>query len=256
MLVMVCATRAFAQASDTLWSSAASEARAHATADSLRRAVLRLATFAGFADTTCVVGELRTFEGDAEGGAKKALAALEQLVWSYGVNAPLDNEQGRALMRTLARIETGGPPPRWDTATGTGPRSFNPVISSKLYDPTEKKCVQVPGVDPDGLLLPKMSEFTPPRDSGAVEYDVGYGPDAVNALKNVFYARHRSEKDAILHTTRVTAYAMWQDYALVGVVREQEQGGVLKLGGKATGALYAFHRAGSEWRLLAIVRSW
>src|SRR6185503_4680217 len=130
---------------DTSLSSVRSDARARAQADSLRREVLRYATFAGFGSTPCGGTDMRTFERDTAGKVSDLLSRLELLVLSHGVSAPLDNEAGKSLLRTVVRMEAGGPGPRWDVATGNGPRSFNPILPALLYNPRDKKCEQTPG---------------------------------------------------------------------------------------------------------------
>src|SRR5712691_8071890 len=69
---------------DSSWSGVAAAARAHSTADSLRRRILALSSFAGFLDPACSAGELRTFENDTKNESGPALASLEKLVMSYG----------------------------------------------------------------------------------------------------------------------------------------------------------------------------
>jgi hypothetical protein len=49
---------------------------------------------------------------------------------------------------------------------------------------------------------------------------------------------------------------LWKDYAVVGVRRPQERGGVQVGDSNRGGASYLFRKTGQEWRLLSIVRSW
>ena len=224
--------------------------------DSLRRGILRLASFAGFGDEPCAVGDLRTFDRDTANDSRRMLGEFEQLVASYGAFESLDNPTGRALLRAVMRLETGGPGPRWDVLTGDAPRAFNPVLPTRLYDVNKKQCVPMMGTVPDGVVLPLVTNFTPPRDSGAVQVDVGYGAEGMNSLRNLFFARHQNDTTAVLHDARVTAHAIWQDYALVSVLREAEARGVIPIEGKMTGAVYAFHRVDGEWRLLAFAKNW
>ena len=256
MFLLASSQTASAQAgADTSMSGAAAETAALARADSLRRVVLRYATFAGFADTSCAPGDIRTFEKDTTDVVKNALMKLELLVLSYGAYTSLENEAGRALMRALVRLEGGGPGPRWDLATGTGPRAFNPVLPVELFNPETKKCQMTPGLEPGGIVLPALKTFEVPRDSGAFDFAVTFGPTGMNDLRNFYFSRHRTDTAAVLNSVRVNAYGMWQNYAIVGVVRQQERRGVLPNAKEATGAVYAFHRVGSEWRLLALIRN-
>jgi hypothetical protein len=241
---------------DTALSSARSDARDRARADSLRREVLRLATFAGFGTTPCGGVDMRTFERDSTGKAvPELLARLELLVLTHGVSASVDNESGRALLRAVVRMEAGGPGPRWDVLTGVAPRSFNPLLPTMLYNPEAKKCEQTPGEEPDGLILPPATGFTAPTDSGTPAIHVRHSAAGVNQIRDMFFARFGSDTTAVLRITRVNAHALWENYAIVSVVRERLSRGVMTIAGATTGSVYAMHRVGREWRLLAVVRT-
>ncbi|HYV95989.1 MAG TPA: hypothetical protein VE967_00890 [Gemmatimonadaceae bacterium] len=258
-LAALAIARAAAAQTDTSMSSARAEAQARAQADSLRRVVLGLATYAGFVDSSaCAPGDVRTFENDTADVVKNALAALEVLVLSHGAFVPLDNEAGRALMRAALRLEMGGPGPRWDTISGLGPRSINPFLPTRLLNSETKECkVWDPGNEPDGIVLPApMTGFLVPRDSGAFNATVGYGPGALNDIRNFFFSRNRTNPNAVLKVTRVNAYGIWGDYAIIGVTRDRQRQGAVPLPKETTGATYAFHRVGSEWRLLAVIKDW
>jgi hypothetical protein len=243
---------------DTMWSGARSEARAHATADSLRAAILRLSSFAGFSanDSTCAMGDVRTFEKDTTERSRDLLASLERLVIAYGAFQIIDNPSGHALLREVVRLETGGPGPRWDVASGHAPRAFNPMLPGRALNPTTKVCERTPGIAPDGVVLPPVTNLAVPHDSGAVTFVVGYGFEGMNSLRDFFFAQHRNDSTAVLHDARVNAYAIWQDYGIVSVVRESQLRGVVPLPKELLGTVYAFHKVGAEWRLLAIVRTW
>jgi hypothetical protein len=242
--------------SDTSMSPARQHARARATMDSLRRVALRYATYAGFADTSCAPGDIRTFERDTAGVARKALLTLEKLVLAYGAAVSLDNPLGKALLRAVLRLEGGGPGPRWDTMTGLGPRAFNPILPVELFNPETKKCQMTPGIEPDGIVLPDVTGLVVPRDSGALNVTVGYGTTGLTELRNFFFSRHAADSQAVLHYTRVNAHAMWENYAIIGVVREKQLKGAVPIPNETTGAVYAFHRVGAEWRVLAMIRNW
>jgi hypothetical protein len=242
--------------SDTSMSGARADARALTTADSLRRAILGYATFAGFGDTPCATGDIRTFERDTAGVVQALLARFEVLVLSYGAYVSLDNDAGTSLLRAVVRLEGGGPGPAWDTMTGSGPRAFNPVLPIRFYNTETKQCDLAPGNAPDGIVLPQVTGFRVPRDSGAFDFTVGYGPAAISDLRNFFFSRHANDTSAVLHSVRVNAHAMWENYAIVGVVRDVDRRGAVPVERESTGAVYAFHRVDTEWRLLAVVRSW
>lgn len=242
---------------DTSFSGARSDARARAQLDSLRREVLRYATFAGFGATPCGGIDMRTFDSDANGTQVPALLArMELIVLTHGVSAPLSTDEGRSLLRAVVRLEAGGPGPRWDVVTGAAPRAFNPVLPTSLYDPKEKKCVMTPGEEPDGLILPPATGFKAPSDSGTVAVHVRHTAEGANEIRNMFFARFANDTTAVLRLTRVNAYGMWGDYAIVSVSRERQARGITPLAGETTGSVYAFHRVNREWRLLAVVRTW
>ena len=243
-------------AADTSMSSARADARAHATADSLRGAILAYATFAGFGDSPCATGDIRTFDRDTAGVVNVLLARLEVLVLSYGAYASLDNDAGKALLRAVVRLEGGGPGPVWDTSNGSGPRAFNPVLPIRLYNTETKQCDLAPGNEPDGIVLPPVTGFSVPRDSCAFQFTVGYGPAGIADLRNFFFSRHANDTSAMLHSIRVNAHAMWQDYAIISVVRDVDRRGSVPIQRESSGTVYAFHRVGAEWRLLAVVRNW
>jgi hypothetical protein len=241
---------------DESMSGAASEARAVQQADSIRAAVLRYATFAGFADAACAPGDVRTFEADTGGVVPRLLKRLEVVVASYAAFSSLDNDAGRALLRAVARYETGGPGPRWDVLSGDAPRAFNPILPARLLNAATGECQDTPGAAPFGLILPAVTGFEPPKDSGAVPHLVEHGPDAVGRVRDAFVAIHGQDTAAVLRHTRVNAYALWGDYAIISVVRQAEDRGFVPLPRESTGAAFAFHRVNGEWRLLAVIRNW
>jgi hypothetical protein len=243
---------------DTTWSSARADRAMRLRADSLRNLVLSYSAWVGFAEGPCATGDVRTFDRDSTGVVQRALGNLEFLVLTYGAYTSLNNVAGRALMRAVVRLETaGGPAPRWDVASGRPPRVLNPVLPASLYNPETKRCVPTPGTTPNGLVLPEMTNFTPPRDSGAVDFAVSYGARGLNTLRDFFASKQRPSDSVIVYrTTRVVAHAIWQDYAIVAVQRDAERLGAVAIPQESTGATYAWRRVGGEWRLLAVVRTW
>jgi hypothetical protein len=243
--------------SDTSWSGAAADAKALRQADSLRRSILALASFAGFADAPCAPGDIRTFDRDTTGRAVELLRRLELLVLSYGAYGSLDSDAGRALMRAVTRLETGGPGPRWDVLSGASPRAFNAELPTSMHNSSTNQCELTPGKAPFGLVLPVTPGFVPPLDSGAVGVIVEQGRDGVKRVRDFFFSSARGrDSGAVLRHTRVNAYSMWGDYAIVAVQRDAEYRGVIPVQGESSGAVYAFHRAEGEWRLLALIRNW
>jgi hypothetical protein len=172
------------------------------------------------------------------------------------VSASLNNEAGKALLRSVVRLEAGGPGPRWDVLTGVAPRAFNPLLPTAMYNPQAKQCEMTPGEEPDGMILPPAGTFTAPADSGTAAVHVRFSAAGANEIRDMFYARFKSDTNAVLRLTRVNAYGMWDNFAVVSVIRERLARGITPLAGATTGSVYAFHRVGREWRLIALVRSW
>jgi len=240
---------------DASMSGEAAEARARRQADSIRQAILGHASFAGFAEARCAPGDVRTFERDSSGTVGRLLKRIELLIASHAAFDSLDSETGRALLRAVARLETGGPGPQWDVLSGPSPRAFNPVLPTTLLNPVSGACEDTPGTTPFGLVLPEVTGFVAPKDSGAASYLVEYGSGGVKRVRDAFVALHR-DSAVVLRHTRVNAHAMWGDYAIISVVRAAEDRGVVPLPNLTGGAVYLFHRAEGEWRLLAVVRNW
>jgi hypothetical protein len=225
-------------------------------ADTIRAGVLRMSEFAGFQDS-CARGELRTFPTDSMHAVPRWLSQLERLVLSRGADAPLNNARGRALVRATVRLETGGPGPRWDVAEGDAPRAINPYLSIRVLNPLTGECVDAPGKDPYGILLPELKRFDPPRDSGSVQYVAGYGPDALKEMRDFFYSRAgKDNPDTVMRYVNLTAFGIWGPYAIVSVTRGADRQGAIPMKEEESGAVYAFHWINDEWRLLGIVRTW
>jgi hypothetical protein len=219
----------------------------------LRGQILSLASFAGLADD-CSSAELRVFQAGTDQLLKELVGNLETLIVSYGIGTAIDSPEGKALLTATARLETYGPGIPWDVLEGEAPRTFNPVVTSRLPNPETGRCEDIPGLDPLALIVPKVDGWEPPRDSMVYPVVVGYGPEAVNELREWFYERNGGSPDSTLRYVRVTAYAILGDYATVSVVRESERGGTVPLPQFRSGATYLLHKVGSEWRMISYSR--
>ncbi len=224
-------------------------------ADVLRTRLLGLTSFAGLADE-CSAGELRVLDADSSEVATSLLLELERLVISYGAATALDNVKGRALLRAVTRLETNGPGIAWDVLDGDAPRTFNPITTTRLPNPETKACEDIPGMDPAAILLPQVAGFEVPRDSMAVPVTVGYGPDALNELRDWHYQRTEGAAESMLRYVRVTTTALLGDYATVAVQRESERQGAVPYPQLSSGASYVLHWVGDEWRLIGYSRVW
>jgi hypothetical protein len=84
-----------------------------------------------------------------------------------------------------------------------------------------------------------------------------FGPEGQQRARDEFFAAVGAKNpNADLSYQVIAPMVIWQDYAVVGVHRPRERGGIEVGSGSDGGAAYLLRRVGGEWRLLAIVRSW
>jgi hypothetical protein len=224
-------------------------------ADALRARVLGMSDFAGLADK-CSAGELRIYDADSAKVAMGLMEEMERLIISYGAGSSLQSPDGLSLLTALARLETYGPGIAWDVLSGDAPRTFNALTTSRLPNPETGVCEDIPGLDPLALLVPQVDGWDAPRDSMTFPLTIGYGPEAVNDLRNWYYGKYANEPDSALRYVRLTTHAMLGDYATIAVQRESERQGTVPLPQFRSGASYVLHKVGSEWRLLGYARIW
>ncbi|MBA4071508.1 MAG: hypothetical protein C0497_06685 [Gemmatimonas sp.] len=229
-------------------------------ADSLRVAILSVARFVHLDTTQCNQGVLRTFPDSARTPgaptAVESLARLERLVIAEGVENPVDNPRGHALLRGVVGWEVGMARPRWDVADGAPTyKAIAAGLAGEFWNPDTKACESFVPEEPHYVLLPPLTNFTMPRPP-RTELTIGFGERGLFELRDKFFASHRGDSTAVLTYAHVIATVLWRDYALVAVNRPAEQMGAMPLRQGAGGSTYLFHFANGEWRLLAIVRTW
>ena len=229
-------------------------------ADSLRVAVLSAARFVHLDTTQCNQGVLRTFPDSARAAgapsAAETLARLERLVIAQGVEDPIDNARGHALLRAVVGWEVGMTRPNWDVADGAPTyRAIAAGLAGEFWNPETKACESFVPEKPRYALLPPLTNFTMPRPPRTA-LTIGFGERGLLDLRDKFFASHRGDSTAVLTYAQVIATVVWRDYAVVAVNRPAEQLGALRLRQGAGGSTYLFHFANGEWRLLAIVRTW
>ncbi|MHB0963277.1 MAG: hypothetical protein ACYC5V_08740 [Gemmatimonadaceae bacterium] len=229
-------------------------------ADSLRVAILSAARFVHLDTTQCNQGVLRTFPDSAGAAgalsAAQALARLERLVIAEGVENPIDNARGHALLRGVVGWEVGMARPNWDVADGAPTyRAIAAGLAGEFWNPDTKKCESFVPEEPHYVLLPPLTNFTMPRPPRTA-LTIGFGERGLLDLRDKFFASHRGDSTAVLTYAHVIATVLWRDYAVVAVNRPAEQMGAMRLRQGAGGSTYLFHFANGEWRLMAIVRSW
>jgi hypothetical protein len=239
--------------------SPAEEARYAQRAERLRARILAASGWTDLGGDSCSVGMLRTFSSDSGTGARalEDVAELERIIVARGIDNPIDTPAGHALMRTVAAWEAFAGRPRWDVAAGqTAPRAIVAGLGGGFRNPTTGKCeTYLPG-DTATVVLPLLTNFTPPRTEG-VRLTLYYGEPGVRRARDLFHGTvAQRDSGAVFSYTRVRAAVLWRDYAVVAVNRPAEVAGVLTLSKGLGGGTYIFRRVGDEWRLLVIVRTW
>jgi hypothetical protein len=229
-------------------------------ADSLRTVVLNAARFAHLDSTQCNPGALRTFPDSARAAgtadAVATVARLERLIIAEGVENPIDNVRGHALLRGVTGWEAGMARPLWDVPAGSATSSAIAAgMSGEFWNPDSKKCESFVPEEPQYVVLPPLTNFTMPRPPKS-ELTIGFGLNGLTEIRDKFFASHRGDSTAILTYAQVVATVIWQDYAVVAVNRPAEQMGAMKLRVGSGGVTYLFHFVSGGWRLLAIVRTW
>lgn len=229
-------------------------------ADSLRTALLTASRFTQMDGAQCNQGVLRTFPDSLRtAGAPDpsvTAAKLERLIIAEGVEDPIDNERGHALLRGVVGWETGVVRPRWDVPAGEAPPpAIAAGMSGEFWNPDTKSCEPFVPVEPQYVVLPPLTNFTMPRPP-KTELTVGFGPSGLMDIRDKFFTAHQGDSTAMLSYAQVVATVIWRDYAVVAVNRPVEQMGAMKMRQGSGGVTYLFHFVSNEWRLLAIVRTW
>jgi hypothetical protein len=237
----------------------AEEARYAARADALRARILAATRWTDLEGDSCTVGVLRTFAADSAGDTRMRadVAELERVIIARGIDDPIDTPRGHDLLRTLAAWEAHSTRPRWDVPAGETPRqAIAAGLGGSFRNPSTRRCESVLPADTATIVLPPLTNFTPPATPG-VRLTLYAGEDGVRRARDVFHgAIGARDTAAVLTYTKVRAAVIWRDYAVVAVNRPAERGGVQLLDRGLGGATYIFHRVGDEWRLLSIVRTW
>lgn len=229
-------------------------------ADSLRTVVLNAARFAHLDSAQCNPGVLRTFPDSARAAGTAdpatAVAWLERLIIAEGVENPIDDARGHALLRGVVGWEAGMVRPRWDVPAGSDTYSTIAAgMSGEFWNPDSKKCESFVPDEPQFVVLPPLTNFTMPRPPKTA-LTIGFGLTGLTEIRNKFFTSHWGDSTAILSYAQVVAAVTWRDYAVVAVNRSVEQMGAMKLRQGSGGVTYLFHFVTGEWRLLAIVRTW
>jgi hypothetical protein len=224
-----------------------------------RTALLARAGWADLGDR-CNPGALRIFPADTAPAQRLELEQfLERMmatIVARGVGASVDTRDGRALVRTVVGWEAGIDRPHWDADEPTVRPAIAAGLTGEVPDPTGPGCLPPPS-NPDTVtfVIPAITDMTfPNADRPRVKAYLG--PGAVRHVRDEFVVAHKGDPEALLEYIHVAPVVIWREWGLVRVRRPVEPGGFAVDADGRGGATYLFRRVGSEWRLLAIVRTW
>jgi hypothetical protein len=240
----------------------AEEARYDARARALRDRIVAAGTIRAMGTDACNPGALRVFDlledPVARARVDRDVWELERLVLVRGLQRPVNDERGHALMATVMRWESGDERPRWDADVAEPPRAVPPGLMGEFPDPQTGACIRARELDTLTFWLPAVEKMPlPGRGAGPVR-KVYFGPDGVDWARREFFTEHGADTSAILEYVRLAPVIRWREWGLVAVERPAEKQGAVvgaQTGGSG-GASYLFRWVAGEWRLVAIVRTW
>ena len=237
--------------------AAEEEAQYRRRADSLRMVILEHARWVDLGTDSCNPGTFRSFPEDSSATdvAKRALDQLERAIVVSGLDLPLTARESHDLLRTVIAWEADLERPYWDVVGDETPRrAMAPGLGGQFVSAATGQCDRFIPLEGQTFVIPDVGAFVPPRGS-AGKLQVVVGEEGLKAARDRFFVGH-TEADPVFTYTRIAPAIVWGDYALVSVNRPAELRGVRLLPTGAGGATYIFHRAGGQWRLLAIARAW
>ncbi len=245
------AIRAFLEADDSYYEARVLAARAQ---------YLKRAAWANLGDR-CNPGSLRVFPADTSPAQRDSLQQLaeqmESTVLARGVGSRLDTPDARALLRVIVGWEAGVDRPRWDGYEKVPRSAIATGLTGEVPDPRGTGCLKSPtAADTVTFVVPGFAVMDFP--SASTPRVKGYfGALAQQHARDEFFAAvGRKDVTAELSYILVAPMVIWRGWALVGVDRPREKGGVEIGVASNGGAVYLMHRNGVEWRLLSVVRSW
>ncbi|QJR36292.1 hypothetical protein [Gemmatimonas groenlandica] len=226
----------------------------------LRREYLSRASWADLGDR-CNPGALRVFSKDTTPELQKALQAIvermEQTIVLQGAGNALAAPEARALLRVVVGWEAGIDRPRWDEDGVGVHRAVATGLTGDVPDPTKAGCLPSPVMsDTVTFVVPGFADMDFPK-APRPRVKAYFGPQGQQRARDEFFAAVGAKNpSADLSYIVVAPIVIWRDYAVVGVNRPREKGGIAVGSGSNGGATYLLRRVGGEWRLLSIVRSW
>jgi len=209
----------------------------------------------------CNPGALRIFPNDTSYAQRDSLQRLvnrmEQTLIGRGVGARLDTPEARVLLRTIVGWEAGIDRPMWDVDGKVSRPAVAAGLTGDVPDPRGDGCLPSPlAADTVTFVIPGFIDMDFPK-AQRPRVKAYFGPDGQKNARNEFFTAVGSrDPEAELSYIVVAPMLIWRGWALVGVDRPKEQGGIVIGSGSNGGAVYLMRQQGSEWRLLTVVRSW
>lgn len=228
----------------------------------LRAQRVQLLQRAGWADIgdRCNPGALRVFPTDTTPAQRleveQLLQHMESTIVARGAGASVDTRDGRALVRTIVGWEAGIDRPVWDDDDATPRRAIATGLTGEVPDPRGDGCIASPlDADTVTFVIPAVTDMTfPNADRPRVK--AYFGPDAPRHVRDEFVVANGADPSRELAYIHLAPIVIWKEWGLVRVRRPVEPGGFAVDADGRGGAVYLMRRVGSEWRLLAIVRTW
>lgn len=209
----------------------------------------------------CNPGALRIFPNDTSLAQRDSLSELvermEQTLIGRGVGSRLDTPEARALLRTIVGWEAGIDRPLWDVDDKTSRPAVATGLTGEVPDPNGSGCLASPmASDTVTFVIPGFTDMEFPK-APKPRVKAYFGPDGVRHARDEFFTRVGSvNPEAELSYIVVAPVLIWRGWALVGVNRPREKGGVDIGSASNGGAVYMMRKQGTEWRLVTMVRSW
>ena len=225
-----------------------------------RTIYLKGASWAELGDR-CNPGALRVFARDTARAQRDSLQHLvegmEQTIIARGVGAKLDTPEAAALLRVIVGWEAGIDRPTWDTDAGPTRFAVATGLTGDVPDPRSTGCLPSPlASDTATFVLPGFRTMEFPK-APRPRVKAYFGVDAQRHARDEFFTvRGSKDPEAELTYVLVAPVVIWRGWALVGVDRPREKGGVEIGAASNGGAVYLMRRVGTQWRLVTVVRSW
>jgi hypothetical protein len=244
------ATRAFLQRDEAAFLARLEEKRTQ---------LLTRAAWADLGDR-CDPGALRVYPVDTtqaqQAETRKLIASMEQTIVGRGAGARLDTPAAAQLIRVIVGWEAGVDRPQWDVLSGMPRRAFAAGLTGEVPDPRGSGCLPSPVQrDTVTFVLPGYTTMEFPR-APTPRVKAYFGPHALQHARDEFFKSSTGDLSKELSYVVVAPVVIWRGWALVGVDRPRERGGVEVGVHSDGGAVYMLRQNGASWRLVAVVRSW